>query len=97
MEGETEFNGAELNAAGARDGSRGGREGSGSGEDREREVSLVPAQRSVHTKLQSEDLLTSDPDGLINSPHPSTDQLVEATALMDSNSSSHHNYDSSSL
>lgn len=36
MEGETGFNRAELNTAGAQDGGRGSREGSGSGEDRER-------------------------------------------------------------
>lgn len=46
----------------------------------ERVVSLVPAQRSLNTKLKSEDL-TSGPDALINSPNPSTDQSVEATAL----------------
>lgn len=56
MEGETGFNRAELNTAGAQDGGRGSREGSGSGEDREREVSLVSAQQSLHTKLKSEDL-----------------------------------------
>lgn len=35
----------------------------------ERVVSLVPAQRSLNTKLKSEDL-TSGPDALINFPPP---------------------------